>query len=104
MAIERSNEAVSVRQVLTKSFIRDGYISEFAKARANGICQLCEETAPFQDINGKPFLECHHIVWLSRGGVDSIENTVALCPNCHRKMHVLDLESDRLKLALANQD
>ena len=30
----------------------------------------------------------------SRGGDDSLDNTVALCPNCHRKMHFLDLESD----------
>ncbi|MGA2227240.1 MAG: HNH endonuclease, partial [Syntrophobacteraceae bacterium] len=22
-------------------------------------------------------------------GEESIENTVALCPNCHRKMHIL---------------
>ena len=28
-------------------------------------------------------------------GDDSLSNTVALCPNCHRKMHILDLESDK---------
>ncbi|WP_244850561.1 HNH endonuclease [Brevibacillus halotolerans] len=39
-------------------------------------------------------METHHIQWLSRYGADSIENTVALCPNCHRKMHILDLEED----------
>ncbi|WP_429628901.1 HNH endonuclease [Tunturiibacter psychrotolerans] len=43
----------------------------------------------------QPYLECHHIVWLARGGDDTIENTVAMCPNCHRRMHVLD---DRRKL------
>ncbi|MFF2855573.1 restriction endonuclease [Peribacillus sp. NPDC058002] len=25
-------------------------------------------------------------------------NTIALCPNCHDKMHVLDLEGDVRKL------
>jgi len=37
----------------------------------------------------------HHIEWLSRGGQDTIDNTAALCPNCHRKMHALDIESDK---------
>lgn len=50
--------------------------------------------APFQDSMGNPFLESHHIDWLSREGKDSIENVMALCPNCHRKMHILDLEKD----------
>ena len=39
------------------------------------------------------FLEVHHIKWLSNGGEDSVENALALCPNCHRQAHygVLDL-------------
>lgn len=40
----------------------------------------------------------HHIIWLLGGGEDTIQNTVALCPNCHRKMHVLNLEFDLQKL------
>ncbi|MEW8959821.1 HNH endonuclease [Neomoorella humiferrea] len=31
-------------------------------------------------------------------GEDTINNTVALCPNCHRRMHVLDLAADRERL------
>ena len=69
-----------------------------AKRRANGICQLCDEPAPFKDKNGEPFLESHHIVWLSNGGEDTIENSTALCPNCHRKMHSLNLRADIDKL------
>lgn len=45
-----------------------------------------------------PYLETHHIVWLARGGEDTIFNTVALCPNCHKRMHILDLEADKTKL------
>ena len=48
--------------------------------------------------DGEPFLENHHLVWLSRGGTDTIDNTIALCPNCHRKMHILDLQEDIDKL------
>ncbi|SFK12176.1 HNH endonuclease [Halobacillus dabanensis] len=80
------------------SFNRSFVISLLAKIRANGICQLCEKPAPFKDRNGEPFLETHHIKWLSNGGLDTPENTIALCPNCHRKMHHLNLEEDVRKL------
>jgi hypothetical protein len=32
------------------------------------------------------------------GGLDSIENVVALCPNCHRRMQVLNLPADEVRL------
>ncbi|MGQ9558779.1 MAG: HNH endonuclease [Desulfurispora sp.] len=35
------------------------------------------------------------------GGKDTIENTVALCPNCHRKMHSLNLPEDKRRLQQA---
>ncbi|WP_258000386.1 HNH endonuclease [Pseudomonas aeruginosa] len=44
--------------------------------------------------------ETHHIEWLANGGEDTVENTVALCPNCHRKMHVVNDESDRIFLRM----
>ena len=44
------------------------------------------------------YLECHHVKLLARGGEDIIDNAVALCPNCHRKMHSLSLKSDIKKL------
>ena len=93
-------------QTRTASFVRDRYVSEYAKRRAQGICQLCGEPAPFADCDGVPFLETHHIIWLADGGADSIENTVALCPNCHRKMHFLDLDNDieRLQKIASNTD
>ncbi|MSR17052.1 MAG: HNH endonuclease, partial [Methylococcaceae bacterium] len=51
---------------------------------------------------GEPYLESHHIEWLANGGADSIENTTALCPNCHRKMHSLNSPSDRDYLTQKN--
>lgn len=77
---------------------RDPYLAELVKRSANGKCQLCGMDAPFIDPGGFPFLEEHHIRWLSRGGSDTLDNAVALCPNCHRRMHRLDLESDKSKL------
>lgn len=93
-----SNKGVGVRKVVSNAYERNQYVAEYAKRRANGICELCENKAPFLDRDGFPFLETHHITWLSRGGEDSIENTVALCPNCHRKMHILNDENDKEKL------
>jgi 5-methylcytosine-specific restriction enzyme A len=86
------------RRVFSINYQRNRLVSENAKREAKGICQLCGYPAPFNNIDGTPFLEVHHIIWLSRGGFDSVKNTVALCPNCHRKMHVLDLEEDIKKL------
>lgn len=93
-AIQHSGPGLLRYQSKTASFVRDRYVNEYAKRRAQGICQLCGEPAPFADRDGVPFLETHHIIWLADGGADSITNTVALCPNCHRKMHILDLEED----------
>ena len=64
----------------------------------NMYCQLCNEEAPFLDKQGNPFFEVHHIDYLSKGGTDTIDNVVALCPNCHRKMHHLELKDDVEKI------
>ena len=94
-AKESQSKKTSVRTTTSKTYERNPYVTEFAKRRANGICQLCGEPAPFKNKLGEPYLETHHIVWLSNGGSDTIENTVALCPNCHRKMHVVNDENDK---------
>lgn len=86
------------RTVMTTQHTRDPHVSELAKRLAKGRCQLCGESAPFKKRGGIPYLETHHIQWLSRGGPDIIENTVALCPNCHRRIHVLDRVSDQRRL------
>ncbi len=78
------------RVATTTAFQRNPDVAMWAKRRANGYCQLCGGLAPFNDKDGDPYLECHHIIWLSKDGPDKIENTVALCPNCHRKMHVVN--------------
>lgn len=56
--------------------------------RADGRCEHCAKPAPFnRKKNGKPYLEVHHTVPLSKGGKDVVENAMALCPNCHRFLH-----------------
>ncbi len=81
-------------EVVTKAHYRSPNVAEYARKKANGICQLCGQRAPFDDLSGQPYLEVHHVKWLSRGGSDTYDNVVALCPNCHSKMHVIDDPED----------
>ena len=87
---EKKASYPAVSSVQTKIYHRDPTIAAYVKKRAEGYCQLCGKKAPFSDQNGEPYLECHHLVWLSQGGEDSANNCVALCPNCHRKMHMVN--------------
>ncbi len=66
--------------------------------RAGGKCELCRRPAPFLLPSGTPYLEVHHVVPSTSGGEDSMSNLVALCPNCHRKMHFSPTDSDTKKL------
>lgn len=87
LAKKYSGKNPQVTETETKQYKRNEFIAEYAKRRACGLCELCRKKAPFLKKNGEPYLEIHHIKWLCDGGADSIQNTVALCPNCHRKMH-----------------
>ena len=100
------SQSDEIRNQLTHIYTRNKYVSEYAKCRAGGKCQLCGRLAPFYDNEGRPYLEAHHIIRLADGGEDSENNVVALCPNCHRKMHSLNLEEDvnkLLKIVLSNK-
>lgn len=56
--------------------------------QANGSCQQCGVFAPFfRKSDNTPYLEVHHKIPLALGGEDTVKNTIALCPNCHRKAH-----------------
>lgn len=66
---------------------RDATVVAWVLSAANGICECCEIAAPFIKKNGLPFLEVHHIRQLAAGGSDTLSNTVAVCPNCHRELH-----------------
>ncbi len=75
-------------------YYRDPYLKRMVKRIANGKCQYCRNDAPFMDKQGEPYLEEHHVTRLADGGEDTMENLVALCPNCHRKIHVLSENND----------
>ena len=91
-------ESRKPRTVETKVYDRDPYLKELVKRIAEGKCQYCGETEPFIGKNGEPYLEEHHVPWLARGGSDTIDNVVAVCPNCHTKAHVLDDDITKITL------
>lgn len=106
-ATDRSRRTINYQEVakiseppkqivsISTGFYRNPQVAIAAKELADGSCDFCGKIAPFTDAEGNAFLECHHIDWLSRGGPDTLDNTVALCPNCHRRMHILDSEEDK---------
>ena len=105
--IERAHNSrpkPKVRNVVSKHYDRNQYMVELINLLANGHCMLCESKAPFNKSDGTPFLETHHITWLARNGDDTFDNIVALCPNCHRRMHSLNTNEDRNKLLLKNKN
>jgi 5-methylcytosine-specific restriction protein A len=95
---KRAKKQPSVRTAQASAYVRDAAVAEYAKRLARRLCDLCEKAAPFRNKRNEAYLECHHVIWLAQGGEDAIANTVALCPNCHRKMHVLNHKSDKEKL------
>jgi hypothetical protein len=75
-------------EVSTFAFLRNADVVAEVLDRAGGICEECKTEAPFKKrVNGTPYLEVHHRIHLADGGDDTVENTIALCPNCHRKAH-----------------
>jgi len=83
----RGNKEPSKKSSSSNSFERDPKVVSFVEWRAEGICELCGQPAPFNRPDGTPYLEVHHIVPLSEDGPDSGKNAAGLCPNCHRACH-----------------
>lgn len=94
----RRSEIIAInrkpKKISTLEYYRDPYLKEIVKRIAEGKCQYCLKEAPFLDKRGIPYLEAHHVKYLSQGGTDSINNLVAVCPNCHKMVHILNKKSD----------
>jgi len=86
--LQRASKIPKQLVAITKVYSRNPDVIAEVVVRANGLCELCRKPAPFiKKSNGKPYLEAHHKVQLANGGEDSVENAIAICPNCHRKQH-----------------
>jgi 5-methylcytosine-specific restriction enzyme A len=75
-------------KVFSYTYKRNPDVVVEALLRAAGHCERCGNPAPFRrKSDGTPYLEVHHKKSLSAGGEDTLQNVLALCPNCHREIH-----------------
>jgi hypothetical protein len=72
----------------SSAYRRDAAVVAAVWRLSDGICESCRNAAPFLSEHGEPFLEVHHVKTLANGGSDTISNAVAVCPNCHRELHL----------------
>ena len=86
--LNKANKKPEQIEIRLRGFRRNADVIVAVLNRANGICEKCKQKAPFvRKKDNTPYLEVHHIKQLSEGGDDSIENAIAVCPNCHRELH-----------------
>jgi 5-methylcytosine-specific restriction protein A len=102
------NQKPESRKAEVTRFNRDQQVRDWVLKNAKGVCEGCNAPAPFVSVAG-PFLEVHHLRRLADGGSDTITNALALCPNCHRRLHyALDapvaIEAMYRKLARLRRD
>lgn len=84
----RGNKTPTQKEIKSFQYIRDPKVVAYVLKNAKGKCHDCKMDGPFiSKLTNLPFLEVHHIQMLKDGGEDTIENAIALCPNCHRKRH-----------------
>lgn len=91
--------SLGLKPLETSKRLYDNKVSErMVLKQANGVCELCGHLGPFLDQSGRPYLEVHRLVPIQRCVKSDVESFVALCPNCHRKMHHLNLPEDVKRL------
>jgi 5-methylcytosine-specific restriction protein A len=90
--LRRAAMAVTPKTLVLKERVfhvrkRAQAIKKYVLCRANGRCEGCGSTAPFLTHKKQPYLEPHHTTRVADGGPDHPAHVIALCPNCHRKVH-----------------
>ena len=91
LAQAENDEKDSVKREITVE-VRINFPTQLKREilqRANGRCenQNCKNPQPFIDKKGEIFLEIHHKIPYSECKKHTLENCIALCPNCHRREH-----------------
>ena len=75
---------------------RDPSVRRRVLERSGGVCELTEIPG-FPMANGGVYLETHHIIPLSEGGPDTVENVIAITADAHRQVH-FGVGRDELRL------
>ena len=83
----KARASAPARLVRTIQRARAHAIRRYVLERADGRCEGCGADAPFVTSTGAAYLEPHHTRRLADEGPDDPRHVVALCPNCHRRVH-----------------
>ena len=92
------------RESVSSRIERDGRVVGFTLRRAGNKCELpsCVDSADFV----RP--DVHHVVALGERGSDHTDNTIALCPACHVRVHrgsnavIIDIQN-RINTVIASR-
>jgi 5-methylcytosine-specific restriction protein A len=87
IALETASLDATPQQRKANAYYRSQAVRAYVLRRAAGFCEGCGSEAPFLTPSGSPYLEPHHIRRRADGGPDHPRWVVALCPNCHRRVH-----------------
>jgi 5-methylcytosine-specific restriction protein A len=87
LGLPSGNQNPPVKKVEVSLVARSPDVKAWVLINANGICENCTSDAPFVSTTGIPYLEVHHVKRLADKGPDTVDNAVALCPNCHKALH-----------------
>lgn len=87
IALRKSRSSTSERDTRQRVYRRARAVQVYVRRRAEGVCEGCGREAPFETPQGRPYLEAHHVRRVSDGGPDHPRWVIALCPNCHRRVH-----------------
>jgi hypothetical protein len=58
-------------------------------------CEICQWNKASRDL--------HHIINVSNGGSNTLDNIICVCPNCHRMIHQNFISEDSIKIAIENR-
>lgn len=89
LALEAAGPArqVAGKEAVKSYYARSRRVRQDVLARAGGVCDSCDEPAPFATKAGAAYLGPHHIRRQTDQGPDDLRQMGAVCPNCHREMH-----------------
>lgn len=70
-------------------------IKNYYKVFENIPCELCSWDKTSRDL--------HHIIEVSNGGTNELNNLICVCPNCHRMIHNNLISEDNIRNVIENR-
>ncbi|MEA3227494.1 MAG: HNH endonuclease signature motif containing protein [Campylobacterota bacterium] len=89
------------KEVADKRVKRDSSLILKVKERDQFRCVISKDHTTFYS-KGNPYIEAHHIIPMFQQKnysfkLDTLENIISLCPNCHREIHFSDNKQEILE-------